>query len=138
MTIQGFDHVAIPIDNVDAMFDFYRKLGFTIEEGDHDGLPFYSVHFGSHRFNFHHPQMWQSDRFDLRAPKSLPGCGDFCFVWSDTLDKLHQFLSDREIPVELGPVSRTGGRAGGTVVGQSVYIRDPDTNLLEFIVYPDE
>jgi len=138
MSIQGFDHVAIPIGKVDEMFDFYQKLGFAIEERDHDGLPLYSVHFGAHRFNFHHPQMWQSDRFDLRAPKSLPGCGDFCFVWSDTIDNLQQFLSEREIAVELGPVKQTGGRAGGTMVGQSVYIRDPDNNLLEFIVYPDE
>ena len=75
---------------------------------------------------------------DLRAPKSQPGCGDFCFIWSDTLQKLQKFLSDLNIPVELGPVTRTGGRAAGTVPGQSVYIRDPDSNLLEFIVYPDK
>ena len=138
MSIEGFDHVAIPIGNVEEMFTFYRKLGFSVEEHDLDGLPFYSVHFGQHRFNFHHPEMWQSDQFDLRAPKSQPGCGDFCFIWSDTLQKLQKFLSDLNIPVELGPVTRTGGRAAGTVPGQSVYIRDPDSNLLEFIVYPDK
>lgn len=137
MTIKGFDHVAIPINNVEEMFEFYRRLGFSVEEKNHDGLPYYSVHFGQHRFNFHHPEMWQSEKFDLRAPKSLPGCGDFCFVWSGTIDSLHSFLTNLEIAVELGPVTRNGGRAGGTVAGQSMYIRDPDRNLLEFIVYPD-
>ena len=66
-------------------------------------------------------------QFDLRAPKSQPGCEDFCFIWSDTLQKLQNFLSDLKISIELGPVTRTGGRAAGTVTGQSVHIRDPDT-----------
>ena len=39
MSIEGFDHVAIPIGNVEKMFTFYRKLGFSVEEHDLDGLP---------------------------------------------------------------------------------------------------
>ncbi len=136
MSIQGFDHVAIPIANVAQMRDFYRQLGFVVEEHDLDGLPFDSVHFGQHRFNFHHPPMWKSNAFDLRAPHSVPGCGDFCFVWADTIEKLQQFLDTLQIPIELGPVARGGGREHGRVLGQSIYIRDPDRNLLEFIVYP--
>jgi catechol 2,3-dioxygenase-like lactoylglutathione lyase family enzyme len=137
VSIQGFDHVAIPIANIAAMRAFYRQLGFTVEEHDLDGLPFDAVHFGQHRFNFHHPPMWKSDQFDLRAPNSVPGCGDFCFVWSDSVDALQRLLDSLQIPVELGPVARRGGRAGGSATGQSVYIRDPDRNLLEFIVYPE-
>lgn len=138
MSILGIDHVAIPIGEVEAMRDFYRKLGFVVEEHDLDGLPFYSVHFGQHRFNFHHPEMWQSQRFDLRAPESVPGCGDFCFVWGDSVENLQRRLRQLQIPIELGPVPRTGGRSQGKLTGQSVYIRDPDGNLLEFIVYPAE
>ena len=39
--------------------------------------------------------------------------------------------------IELGPVDMIGGRGGGKDAGVSVYTRDPDANLLEFIVYPD-
>lgn len=136
MSIRGFDHVALPIENVDAMLSFYRQLGFTVKQFEEDGLLFYSVHFGEHRFNFHHPSTWQSESFCLRGPKALPGCGDFCFVWSGTVKSLLAFVRQMGTEVELGPVEMTGGREQGRLKGQSVYIRDPDSNLLEFIVYP--
>jgi hypothetical protein len=76
MSIQGFDHVAIPVQNVDAVVAFYRALGFVITESP----PFFSAHCGDHKINFHPPVAWQSERFTLRAPAAMPGCGDFCFV----------------------------------------------------------
>lgn len=136
MSIKGFDHIAIPIENVDAMLSFYRQLGFTVKRSGDSDLPYYSLHFGEHRFNFHDPKMWQSESFNLRGPNAVPGCGDFCFVWDGTLEALMAFVHDTGIEVELGPVERTGGREHGNVKGQSVYIRDPDSNLLEIIVYP--
>lgn len=136
MSITGFDHVAIPIENVDKMLSFYRQLGFTIKRFEEDGLPFYSAYFGEHRFNFHDPKTWQSSSFDLRGPSAVPGCGDFCFVWDGDLDDLLDFIRELGTEVEHGPVEMTGGREQGNLNGQSVYIRDPDSNLLEFIVYP--
>ena len=64
-----------------------------------------------------------------------PGCGDFCFVWSGSLDELRRMLRDAGAPVEEGPVERVGGRDAGRAKGTSLYTRDPDRNLLEFIVY---
>jgi len=136
MSISGFDHVAIPVENVDAMLSFYRQLGFAVKRFEEDGLLFYSVHFGDHRFNFHDPRTWQSKSFSLRGPRALPGCGDFCFVWDESLESLLEFLRRSKMEVELGPVEMTGGRQQGKLKGRSVYIRDPDSNLLEFIVYP--
>jgi len=136
VSIKGFDHAAIPIENVDAMLSFYRQLGFTVKCFEEDGVPFYSVHVGEHRFNFHDPIRWQSESFSLRGPSALPGCGDFCLVWDGTLESLLALIRETGTEVELGPVERTGGREQGNLIGQSVYIRDPDSNLLEFIVYP--
>ncbi|OUS10961.1 hypothetical protein A9Q90_00185 [Gammaproteobacteria bacterium 54_18_T64] len=128
--IKAFDHVAIPIQKVDEMITFYRALGCKV--GDDFGKRLYSVNFGDNKINFHTPALWQSDRFSLRGPAAQPGCGDFCFVWGDSETALHDLLAQLKAEVEEGPVARVGGRSGGS----SVYIRDPDQNLLEFIVYP--
>lgn len=132
--IKAFDHVAIPIQKVDEMIAFYKALGCGVS--DDFGKRLYSIHFGDNKINFHTPAIWQSGKFSLRGPSAQPGCGDFCFVWGDTEAALHQLLGQLNADIEEGPVERVGGRNGGRDSGTSVYIRDPDENLLEFIVYP--
>lgn len=133
MTITAFDHVAIPIENVDVMLSFYRRLGFDISE---EGAPFYSVHFGDQKINFHGPEVWQSQPFTLRGPTAKPGCGDLCFVWEGSKESLVAALTHAGAKIVDGPVERLGGRNKGRIKGMSTYIRDPDSNLLEFIIYP--
>ena len=130
MSIAAFDHVAVPIENVDAMLRFYDALGFAVREV----RPplFYSAAFGSGKINFHGPDAWRSGKFTLRGPTARPGCGDFCFVWEGDSAALRNHLEALEVPVVEGPVPRQGGRGE---IGTSTYIRDPDGNLLEFIVY---
>lgn len=132
MTIAAFDHVAIPIENVKEMLRFYQKLGFVVNDSS---APFYSIHFGSQRINLHGPEVWQSASFTLRGPAAKPGCGDFCFVWEGSLQSIIEHLRERSIPIIEGPVERSGGRKLGTLSGMSVYVRDPESNLLEFMVY---
>ncbi len=129
--VSGFDHVAVPMRNTEAMLRFYRSLGFHVREGER----ICSVHFGDHKINFHRPALWQSEQFTLRAPAAEPPCGDFCFVWEGTESALADALTRAGAEVVTGPVLRTGGRSGGTAQGRSRYTRDPDGNLLEFIVY---
>ena len=112
---EGFDHAAIPMGAVDDMLSFYERLGAEVREEVPGFL--YSAYIGANKINLHLPAAWQSSDFTLRGPSARPGCGDFCFVWAD---------------IEEGPVGRRGGR---DQVGTSVYIRDPDGNLLEFIRY---
>jgi catechol 2,3-dioxygenase-like lactoylglutathione lyase family enzyme len=131
--IEAFDHVAIPIDQVDAMLEFYTELGCTITSV-HGGLV-HAVQFGENKINFHTPQVWRSEQFSLRAHDARPGCGDFCFVWANSRQSLMEQLDNLNAPIEEGPIERTGGRECGTAVGISVYTRDPDANLLEFITY---
>ena len=129
--IRSFDHVAVPMRNTEAMVQFYRALGFGVMEGPR----ICSVHFGDNKINLHRPVAWQDATFTLRAPAAVPPCGDFCFVWDGTVAALHATLERAGAVVIEGPVPRTGGRDGGTGNGTSHYIRDPDDNLLEFIIY---
>ncbi|MCY3810841.1 MAG: hypothetical protein OXH15_03490 [Gammaproteobacteria bacterium] len=131
MSIAAFDHAAMPIADVQGMLGFYERLGFRVREVQ-PGL-FYSAYFGANKINFHAPKAWQSRSFTLRGPTAEPGCGDFCFVWAGTSGELTAKLAGLGVAVIEGPVPREGGR--GTE-GISTYIRDPDGNLLEFIVYP--
>ena len=115
------------------MIVFYRALGFGVDE-THAPL-FYSVHFGDQKINLHGPEFWGSETFTLRGPTAEPGCGDFCFVWDGTREALEGVLEGAGARVIEGPVERDGGRDGGRSKGTSVYVRDPDSNLLEFMIY---
>jgi catechol 2,3-dioxygenase-like lactoylglutathione lyase family enzyme len=127
-SVHGFDHVALPMQNTDAMLAFYRGLGFQISETANAC----SVYIGDQMINFHRPALWQSGTFTLRAPAAKPPCGDLCFVWDGTAAALKTWLDRAGAKVIEGPVARQGGRRKGA---SSVYIRDPDGNLLEFMIY---
>jgi len=129
--IGALDHVAIPIQNVEQMVSFYRALGFTVRDGERT----VSIHFGDQKINFHRPTFWQSGTFTLRASAAEPPCGDFCWVWEGTATSLAAMLQRAEAEI-VAEGQRTGGRDGGNAVGQSIYVPDPDGNLLEFIRYP--
>jgi catechol 2,3-dioxygenase-like lactoylglutathione lyase family enzyme len=127
--VSGFDHVALPMQNTEAMVTFYRALGFQTSET----ATAVSVYVGDQMINFHRPAHWQDATFTLRAPAAKPPCGDLCFVWAGTAASLKTLLDRAGAKVEEGPVARQGGRRK---TGSSVYVRDPDRNLLEFMIYP--
>ena len=112
--VAGFDHVALPMQNVDAMIAFYRALGFEMSETPNA----VSVSVGSQMINFHRPSLWQNASFTLRAPAAKPPCGDLCFVWDGSPESLKTMLDRSGSKVELGPVPRPGGRRKN---GSSVY-----------------
>ena len=126
--VRGFDHVALPMQNTDAMLAFYRRLGFDMRES----AAAVSVYIGGQMINFHRPTRWQDASFTLRAPAAKPPCGDLCFVWDGTPVALKSWLDAAGAKIEEGPVPRQGGRKA---TASSVYIRDPDGNLLEFMIY---
>jgi len=126
--VRGFDHVALPMQNTEAMLAFYRGLGFDVTEN----AVACSVYIGDNMINFHRPATWQRESFTLRAPAAKPPCGDLCFVWEGTAESLRAMLDKAGAKIIEGPVARQGGRRKGA---SSVYIRDPDGNLLEFMIY---
>jgi catechol 2,3-dioxygenase-like lactoylglutathione lyase family enzyme len=126
--IRGFDHVALPMQNTDAMLAFYRGLGLPVTENPNAC----SVYIGDQMINFHRPALWQRETFTLRAPSAGPPCGDLCFVWEGGPESLKAMLNRAGAKVIEGPVGRQGGRKKSA---SSVYVRDPDGNLLEFMIY---
>ncbi len=126
----GFDHVALPMQDTEATAAFYRALGLEVKENEY----LVQVYIGNQMINFHRPEVWQRE-FTLRAPAARPPCGDLCFVWNGSPAALQHLLHRAGAQVEEGPVEREGGRQAA---GSSVYVRDPDGNLLEFLSYLED
>jgi catechol 2,3-dioxygenase-like lactoylglutathione lyase family enzyme len=129
--VEGFDHVSLPMQRTAAMVAFYRALALQVVE--RRGVV--SVYVGDQMINLHRPEAWQGRGFTLRAPAATPPCGDLCFVWNGSAEALRARLDQAGAEIEEGPVERHGGRRA---LASSVYVRDPDGNLLEFMIYPPD
>ena len=119
--IRTFDHVVLTTGDLQRCLDFYtRVLGMTVE---HYGKGRIALRFGDHKFNVHPPG------FDagIKARIPTPGSLDLCFLADRPLDEVVAHLRRENVPIEEGPVNRTGARF--TI--RSVYVRDPDGNLIE-------
>jgi catechol 2,3-dioxygenase-like lactoylglutathione lyase family enzyme len=88
----------------------------------------WAYRFGAQQLNLHGPGLDPAPVARLPVP---PGGSDLCFAWPGPIEGALEHLARRGVPVELGPVPRNGARGPGT----SVYFRDPDGSLLEFISY---
>ena len=129
--IVGLDHVSLPMQHTDEMVAFYRALGLDVAEHPH----VVSVYVGDSMINLHRPSTWQRRGFELRAPAATPPCGDLCFVWEGSPASLRERLDAIGATVIEGPVARDGGRRASAT---SVYVRDPDGNLVELMIYDRE
>ena len=88
--------------------------------------------FGPVQLNTHGPGQIGTPRAQVPV---MPGGSDLCFEWHGLIADAIRHLDRHGVPVELGPVGRTGARGQG----ERVYFRDPDGSLLEFITYgPDQ
>ena len=140
MSVRGLDHVALPTADAERFLAFYTALGFVAEgeaEWRAGDAPMFSIVCGDQKINVHPEQLTavRGNPAYLRGPTAEPGCGDLCFAWEGGVAALLEHLAGAGVDVITGPVPRVGGRSGGTSVGISVYVRDPDDNLLEFISY---
>lgn len=120
-----FDHLVLTVADLDATIDFYsRVLSMTPEEFTAaDGSHRKALLFGSQKINLHQA----GAEFEPKAKTPVPGSADLCFLSEDSLESWQDHLKEQGILIEIGPVPRTG--ATGPL--KSIYIRDPDGNLIE-------
>ena len=119
--IKSVDHIVLTTHDLDKCLDFYtRALGMQLERYGQGRI---ALRFGDHKFNVHPPG------FDagIKARTPTPGSLDLCFLSDRPLVEVIAQLRKHEIPIEEGPVVRTGARFSI----RSVYVRDPDQNLIE-------
>ena len=124
----GLDHCVIHVSNWERAKAFYRDVLGA------DPVPVgkgFAFRFGAVQLNCHGPDQVGEPRARLPV---MPGGSDLCFVWPGPIEAAREHLERHGVPVELGPVERHGARGTGT----SVYFRDPDRSLIEFIAYPAE
>lgn len=120
------DHLVSTTCREAACVDFYtRVLGMQLETfvGGTPPVERRAFRFGNQKINLH----VQGREFEPKAHLPVPGALDLCFIASVPLDTVIERLRAQKWPIEEGPVLRTG--ATGQL--RSVYVRDPDFNLVE-------
>ena len=141
--VRAIDHLVINVTDVERALSFYKRLGFAAinEEGWRRGQGQVSIKIAENqKINIHKEEslgaqlksqaIGAADRFGL-AFVPVAGGADFCLVWDGTIEEAQQHLRRSGVDAISPPRRVTGARGPAT----SVYFRDPDGNLWEFIVY---
>ncbi|MCF7619710.1 VOC family protein [Bacillus sonorensis] len=123
--IKRLDHFVLTVKNLQETINFYTCVLGMEEETFGSGRK--ALRFGNQKINLHEA----GNEFDLKAKHPLPGSADLCFISDETIDHIIGHLRKNNVSIEEGPVRRTG--ALGPIV--SVYMRDPDQNLIEISQY---
>lgn len=123
--VQSLDHLVLTVADIEVTCAFYRDvLGMEpVTFQPATGAPRRALVFGAQKINLHAA----AREFEPKAGHPTPGSADLCFLSDTPLTDWQDHLSAQAVPVEAGPVARTGARGPIT----SLYIRDPDGNLIE-------
>ena len=126
--IDRVDHIVLTTRDLEGCVRFYTEvLGMKLERFRTPTEERMALKFGAQKINLHE---WGRE-FTPRAHVAVPGSLDLCFIASIALEAVMEKLKQHGIPVLEGPVAKTG--AQGPI--RSVYVRDPDLNLVEISVY---
>lgn len=125
MHVNRLDHLVLTVADIDKTIDFYtRVLGMrdiTFGAGRR------ALAFGTSKINLH----LAGHELEPKAARPTPGSADLCLIVEDSPEEILAQLRTAGVPVEEGPVDRTG--ATGPI--RSIYLRDPDANLIELSSY---
>jgi catechol 2,3-dioxygenase-like lactoylglutathione lyase family enzyme len=121
------DHVVIAVSDWERSNAFYGDVvgAEVVERG-----PGFVYRIAGQQLNVHGPGVRPEP---VARERVRPGNSDLCLRWDGPIEGAVAHLERHGVPVELGPVERQGALGLGT----SVYFRDPDGSLLEFIAYAD-
>ena len=120
MRIRSLDHLVLTVTDPQATVAFYERLGMRSETFRGGRL---ALHFGDQKLNLHRA----GAEIEPHADDPRPGSADVCLLIDGPLDAAERELNAAGIAIEAGPVERTG--ATGQI--RSLYVRDPDGNLVE-------
>lgn len=121
LNISHLDHLVLTVRDMDATIKFYAEvMGMAVVTF---GAGRYALQFGNQKINLHEA----GHEFEPKAANPTSGSADLCFITAQSIDEVVNHLNAQNIPILEGPVPRTG--AVGKIT--SVYLRDPDQNLLE-------
>lgn len=124
MKIKNIDHMVVTTDDLEACLYFYVDvLGMELDDKNDR----YAVKFGNQKINIHRKKA----EFLPAAKNVTYGSQDICLIAEGTMEEIEAELKEKGIGIELGIVDRTG--ASGPI--SSIYLRDPDGNLVEIGVY---
>lgn len=130
MAVRGLDHLAITVADMDATLDFYKRVfgahthyEAEFRKGD---IPVVILQVGASRISVH----LAASPASPHALVPQPGSADICFRWDGSIEEAQARLKEEGVEVVEGPVPRP---AADGLSGQSVYFRDPDENLLEWL-----
>ncbi len=119
--IDHLDHIVLTTERTRECIDFYtRVLGMTLERFGEGRI---ALKFGDQKINLHE----KGREFEPKATAPVPGALDVCFIASLPLEQVMARLAAAGIPLIEGPVMKTGA----CYAIRSVYVRDPDGNLVE-------
>ncbi|ASM74241.1 MULTISPECIES: VOC family protein [Roseobacteraceae] len=123
--IASLDHLVLTVGDLEATLAFYSDiLGMKVERfTGADGSKRHALKFGRQKINVHR---WGAE-YDPKAAHPGPGSTDMCLLSDTSLEDWQAHFAANKVAIEEGPVSRTG--ATGPM--HSLYIRDPDGNLIE-------
>ncbi|PWW02872.1 catechol 2,3-dioxygenase-like lactoylglutathione lyase family enzyme [Paenibacillus cellulosilyticus] len=123
--INRLDHFVLTVRNLDATIQFYTSVLQMTEETFGAGRK--ALRFGNQKINLHQA----GHEFEPKANNPLPGSADLCFITDMDMENVISHLHKHNVTIVEGPVTRTG--ALGPIL--SVYVRDPDHNLIELSQY---
>ena len=128
--IHHLDHLVLTTEHEAACIQFYTKvLGMQLESfvGGDPPVERRAFRFGNQKINLH----LKGREFEPKAFHPTPGALDLCFIATVSIEEVQVRLQEFNVPIIEGPVQRTG--ATGKI--RSVYVRDPDQNLIEISQY---
>lgn len=123
--IERLDHLVLTVADIARTVDFYQRVLGMHHETFGQGRS--ALLFGRQKLNLHQ----HGREFEPKAKAPTPGAIDLCLITQWSLERVIEHLAEQGVPVEEGPVMRTG--ATGPI--ESVYFRDPDDNLIEVSRY---